>query len=285
MGVATGNPQDFIQGSPRLSALPQIYFKINDVINDPECSFGDVAEIISKDVSLTTRLLRIVNSSFYNFPSKIDTISHAVSIVGTKQLRDLALATLVLEAFKGIPEDYVDMNSFWRHSVGCGISAWVIALNCREIDPERFYLTGILHDVGRLIILENHEEEAREIMERSRAENKLVYEVEREILGFDHGAVGAALLDAWNLPPHLGGVIKSHHLPLETNKFPVEIAILNLADMLTKSMELGSSGDNLIPPLEPEVWDRIDMEVNSLPLLRDQIENQFNDTIEIFLPE
>ena len=281
----SNSPEDFIKGSVRLSSLPEIYFKINNVINDPESSFGDVAEIISNDVSLSVRLLKIVNSSFYNFPSEIDTISHAISIVGTKQLRDLALATMVLTAFSGIPEDHVDMNSFWRHSVACGVSAWVIALNCREDNPERYYLTGMLHDVGRLIILENHPDKAQEIMDQSLSEKKLVFEVERDILGFDHGAVGAALLTSWKLPSTLGDVVRNHHNPLEGSRYPLETAILHLADIFSKSMELGSSGDPLTPPLLPKSWDHIGMEVNSLPMLWGQIEKQFEETMEIFFPD
>jgi HD-like signal output (HDOD) protein len=281
----SSSPQDFIKGSVRLSSLPQIYFKINDVINDPESSFGDVAEIISNDTSLSVRLLKIVNSSFYNFPSEIDTISHAISIVGTRQLRDLALATMVMTAFGGFPEEFVSMESFWKHSVGCGVAGWVIALNCSEANPERYYLTGILHDVGRLILFENHPDKAREIMDQCHAKSKLAYEVEREVLGFDHGAIGAALLTEWNLPANLGDVVKNHHSPLEATEYRIETAILHLADLITKSMELGSTGDAFIPPLAPEVWDEIGMEVSSLPLLWQQIQKQFNDTIEIFLPE
>ena len=275
----SSNPQGFVKGSVRLSSLPQIYFQINDVINDPESSFGDVAEVISNDTSLSVRLLKIVNSSLYQFPSKIDTISHAIAVIGTRQLRDLALATMVLTAFEG---KFIDMKSFWQHSVGCGVAAWVIALNCAEANPERYYLTGILHDVGRLIIFENHPEKAREIMQRCHAENKIAYEVEREILGFDHGQVGAALLIEWNLPSNLAEVIKNHHSPLEATEFPMETAILYLADLITKSMSLGSSGDPLIPPLEPEVWGKIGIKVDSLPLLWSQIQKQYNETVEIF---
>jgi len=280
----SSSPEDFIKGSVRLSALPEIYFKINNVINDPESSFGDVAEIISNDVSLSVRLLKIVNSSFYKFPSEIDTISHAISIVGTQQLRDLALATMVLTAFGGIPEEFVNMKDYWRHSVACGVSAWVIATSCRADNPERYYLTGMLHDVGRLIILENHPENAREIMERCRSENKLLFEVEREVLGFDHGHVGAALLASWKLPATLGDVVKNHHNPLADTAYTLETSILNLADIFAKSMELGSSGDLQVPPLLPEVWDNIGIDVSSLAMLRNQIENQFIDTMEIFFP-
>jgi len=278
-------PEDFIKGSIRLSALPQIYFKINNVINDPESSFGDVAEIISNDTSLSVRLLKIVNSSFYNFPSEIDTISHAISIVGTTQLRDLALATMVLKAFGGFPEEFIHMESFWKHSVGCGIAAWIIALNCSEANPERYYLTGILHDVGRLILFENHPEKARKIMDRSQKENQIAYRVEREELGFDHSAIGAALLAEWKLPSNLRDIVKSHHSPLEATEYSKESAILNLADLIIKTMELGSAGDKLIPPLEPEAWEKTGMTMNTLPLLWQQIQKQFDETIDIFLPE
>lgn len=192
---------------------------------------------------------------------------------------------MVLTAFKGMPEDFVDMKSFWRHSVACGVSAWVIALNCREDNPERYYLTGILHDVGRLIILENHPEKAREIMGQSQSEKKLVFKVEREILGFDHGAVGAALLAAWKLPPALGDFIENHHNPLAGTLYPMETAVLHLADIFAKSMELGSSGDPLPPPLFPESWEQIGMDVSSLAMLWNQIENQYDETMEIFFPD
>ncbi len=279
----SSSPQELIEGSVRLSSLPEIYFKINDVINDPESSFGDVADVISNDTSLSFRLLQIVNSSFYNFPSPIDTISHAISIVGTKQLRDLALATSVLTAFEGIPEDFVSMKSFWKHSVGCGIAAWIVALNCRESNPEWYYLAGILHDVGRLIIFENHPEKAEMIVEQSLSQNRLMFEVEREILGFDHGEVGAALLDSWNLPLNLQEITGSHHRPLNESKHARETAIVSLADMFSKSMVLGTSGDRLVPQLKPEIWGKVGMDVGSIALLWNQIETQFNETIDIFI--
>ena len=122
-------------------------------------------------------------------------------------------------------------------------------------------------------------------MERCHAESKIAYQVEREVLGFDHGQIGAALLAEWRLPPNLGDVVKNHHSPLEATEYFKEVAILNLAYLITKSMELGSTGDVLIPPLAPEIWEKIGMQVDSLPLLWQQIQNQYDETIEIFLPE
>ncbi|MFQ5449826.1 MAG: HDOD domain-containing protein [Nitrospinaceae bacterium] len=277
------SPQEMVKGSVRLSSIPEIFFKINDAVNDPECSFGDVADIINNDTSLSARLLKMVNSSFYNFPSKIDSISHAISIVGTHQLRDLALATMVMTFFRGIPEDFVSMKSFWCHSVGCGITGWVLAIHSRQNQAERFYLAGILHDVGRLIIIENHPDQAKEIIDLRQDNDELLNHVEERVMGFDHGAVGAALTRAWNLPEYLEEMIEFHHKPLEARNHPTETAILNLADGLSKAMELGCSGERLVPPLEPGIWEKVGLPVSLLPSIWDQVQTHFDATIEIFI--
>ena len=121
-----------VEQSPQISSLPTIFYQINEAVEGPECSFVEIGEIISGDPSLSARLLRIVNSSFFGFPSKIETITHAVTIVGTAQLHDLALATTVVNQFKGVPKDLINMEKFWLHSVATGLAARIIAVYRRE---------------------------------------------------------------------------------------------------------------------------------------------------------
>jgi len=278
--VTTLTPSKLVRRSIKLSSLPEVYFRINNVLNDPNSSFGDIAEVISGDVSLSARLMKIVNSSFYGFPAKIDTIAHAVSIIGTWQLRDLALSTTILTTFKGVSEKHINMNSFWRHSITCGIAARLIAIQNREPNPERLFLAGILHDVGRLVLLENLPEEANIIMDRFSKEDKLLCQVEKETLGFDHADIGAALMDYWNLPEYLKEVIAYHHNPLAAPRFGYEASIIHLADIITKSIGAGSSGDVAVPPLEPESWNKLKLKETFLPVLWDRIESQYNVTVE-----
>ena len=273
-------PAKLVRRSIKISSLPEVYFRINTVLNDPNSSFGDIAEVIGSDVSLSARIMKIVNSSFYGFPSKIDTIAHAVSIIGTWQLRDLALSTTILTAFKGVSEKHVNMNSFWRHSITCGIAARLIAIQNREPNPERFFLAGLLHDIGRLILFENLPEEANIIMARFASEDKLLHQLERETLGFDHTDIGAALMDLWNLPDNIKEVIAHHHNPLEAKNYGYEASIIHLADIFTKSMQTGSSGDTSIPPLDPEAWDKVKLKETFLPSLWDRVESQYNVTVE-----
>ena len=116
-------------------------------MNDPRSATADFGAVVSDDPSLTARLLRLVNSAFYGFPSKIESVTQALSVVGTSQLNDLVLATSVLRVFKGVPKEFVDMDSFWQHSLACGVCVRVLAAQRRESN-----VAGLLHDLGRLIL-------------------------------------------------------------------------------------------------------------------------------------
>ena len=271
---------EVIKGSIQLSSLPEIYFEIQTVLNDPHSSFNDIALVISSDVSLAARLMKIVNSAFYNFPNKIDNITHAVSIIGTWQLRDLALSTTVLSTFKNVPQKHIDMRSFWAHSITCGITARLIGIQNNEPNSERLFLAGLLHDVGRLVLLENLPEEADIIMDRYANENRLMRDLELEVLGFDHADIGAALMNHWNLPKSLSEVIAHHHDPIEAPSHGYEASILHLADIFAKTMQSGSSGDDCVPPLKPEAWEMAKLNEAFLPLLWNRVKAQYDVTIE-----
>lgn len=276
-------PDSLVENNPKISSLPEIFYLINQVISDPDSSFGDVAQVISSDTSLSLRLLKIVNSPFFNFPQKIDTITHAISIVGTEQLRDLALATTVLTRFNGITDPKIDMNSFWRHSLGCGIAARVLALQCRQPNAERYFLIGMVHDVGRLILFENLSEKASQVLTRESPEGPTLVDREKSLIGFHHGDIGGALCRAWNLPTLLEHVITYHHNPEEAEDFFLETAILHLGNLITIAMELGNSGDVYIPPLDETMWKRIGLTPGHLSAIWKQVAIQFDETANVIL--
>ncbi len=276
-------PKDLITGSTRTSSLPEIFIMINEVVNDPTSSFSDIAQVVNLDTALSARLLKIVNSSFYSFPSNIETVTHAITVIGTEQLHNLALATTIIANFKGIPEKMLNMNLFWRHSMGVAIIARNLAIHCRESNPERFYLAGIVHDIGRLIILENLPEEAKEIIARQNEVGGIMWQIEREVLGFDHGEVGAALSRSWNLPLSLEEIIGNHHNPGRSKRYPLETTIIHLADIIAKAMELGSSGDIHVPPLDEKSWEQLKLPTGVFSAIWNQTETQFNETVDIIL--
>ncbi len=275
--------KDLITGSTRVSSLPESFLMMHDILHDPNSSYSDIAKIISLDTALSVKLLKIVNSSLFNFPSAIETITHAISLVGTEQLYELALATTVLTSFNGISEENINMEQFWRHSLAVGIIARNLAIHRREPNPERFYLAGILHDVGRLIILENLPEQAQEIFYRNKEEKGLIHKIEKEVLGFDHTEVGACLAKAWKLPLSLEEYISCHHKPLEAQRFPIGTALVHLADIIAKAMELGSSGDPHLPPLEAEAFETVDLSPAVMSQVWNQVGPEYEENVEIVL--
>ncbi|MFN8009029.1 MAG: HDOD domain-containing protein [Terriglobia bacterium] len=279
------DPSTLIKGGFEVPSLPIIFTRLNAAVNDPRASFTDISRIISEDPSLTARLLRIVNSALYSLPTKIETILRAVTIVGTQQVRDLALATSVVQLFKGIPEDLISMESFWRHSLACGVTSRILATFRREANVERYFVGGMLHDIGRLVICMVQPDAARAVLTRCRQHGELLNLVEMELLGFDHAAVGGFLLRTWKLPDSIQEMVAFHHRPQQSSRFPAETAIIHVADILTHVMELESSEEQLIPPLVPEAWERIGLPVSVLSGAMDQIRIQFGTAVQTILPK
>ncbi len=279
----TRNIFDLVKSGLKISSAPDIYIKLTKLIDNPRGSYSDMAGIIARDTALSARLLKIANSSFYNFPSKIDTISQAITIIGTQQLSDLVLATSVLKTFRKIPKDLVSMESFWRHSIACGLAARTIAVYRREPNVERFYIAGLLHEIGRLVIFENLPDLARETIKIHESEHKFLHHAEQEVLGFDHAAVGGAVLREWRLPDNLVEPVAFHHQPLEARNCPIEAAIVHFSDILACAMQLGTSRECYVPPVEPKVWDKIHLPVGQLEAVWNQVDKTFNETIEFFL--
>ncbi len=267
---------DWISGNLKLPSLPTIYGEINETIQNPKASSMDIGNVISKDPGLSARLLKLVNSSFYSFPSKIDTLSRAITIVGSKQLITLVLGVNVMNVFRDIPSDLIDMTSFWRHSIACGVVARIIGGYKKAQNIERLFVGGLLHDIGRLILYSHKPDHARVTLLKALADDKLLYPIEEEVIGFSHAALGGNLLKMWKLPVSLENIVRFHHVPNNSND-PLYPAIIHLADVLINALEMGSSGERFVPPLDMNAWECIDITTNILNFTISQMDRQIED--------
>ena len=204
-------------------------------------------------------------------------------MVGTAQVRDLALATSIVSTFDGVPEDLVDMESFWRHSLLCGVAARVLAVQRRELNVERFFVVGLLHDIGRLVLFLVEPEASREAIVRTREHGELLHEAERKVLGFDHTHVGSALMTQWNFPAVFGEVLGYHHQPAMAAHFPVEAAAVHVSDVIANGLRIGSSGQHLVPVLDEGAFDQLGIDPGLAPIMLDDIERQYRDAAHIQL--
>jgi len=273
--------QALAKSAKSIASPPAIHSRLTMVINHPHSSAEDIARVIGEDPGLTARLLRIANSSLYAFPAQIETVSGAVVVIGTAQLCELALSTSAAGLFNRIPADMVDPTSFWRHGVSCAVLARGLAQLRRERNAERFFVGGLLHDIGRAILYVFAPGPAQHALFDAYENSQPLHDAERRALGFDHAAVGEALLEAWNLSECHREIVGRHHSPSDTSKFPTEAAIVHVADLMANALQMGSSGERLVPALDVRAWQHLEISLDALPGLIESGEHQIGDIVSI----
>lgn len=270
-----------VEETSTIHSLPLFYERLNETINHPRSSIDDISKIITEDQGLTARLLRLANSPLFGCYARVDSITKAVTIIGTQQLRDLALAASVMGVFKGIPEDLLNMTSFWQHSIACGIIARSLAVYRRESNVERLFVAGMLHDVGQVVLASARPDVCRELLEAQRDTKKYYLELEHEQLGFDHAELGGALLKKWKIPASIGEPVACHHKPGAAEQFCLETALIHLADIICHAMELGQGAEWAVPPLDEPAWERLGLSAHMLGTVLKQSEPQIAETFAI----
>ena len=264
-----------------LSSFPEIYHQIVEVLNNPRSSAYRVAEVVSKDTSLSATLLKLVNSAFYGLPSKVDSITRAVALIGGRELSTLALGISVIRYFKDIPPDLVNMKSFWMHSVACGIFARILANRKMELAEEQFFLGGLLHDIGSLIMLKEFPKTMAYLINVSLRMSIPLFHVEQEVLGYDHARVAGMMLEKWNFPPQLIQMIRYHHSPL-ASRSSLEPSIVLVASIMAATLWYGDSGSRYAPPFEKKTWDTIGLSHSIFDSAIKQADRQVNEILQAF---
>ena len=253
----------------KLPEIPSIVFKLNEILAAPFASATDIANIVDKSPSLTTILLKIVNSALYGFPSKIDSISRAVALIGSKEITHLALGVSIMDLFRDIPKELLDMYSFIKHSLACGTISRILASQKNIVNTEHFFVSGLLHDIGRLILFKYFPDKMKEVLNIVRESGDSLNSIEKNLLGCRHTDIAKYLLKKWKLPFSLENNIVFHHTPTFAH-YPDNATIVHLADIIVNGLGLGSSGDVFVPYLDEKAWKLI----NISPGIFESVEKQ-----------
>jgi len=223
-----------------LVSPPDVCMRLFELIHSPSTSADDIAAVVSVDPNLTTRLLRMANSAFYRFRRRIDTISRAITVIGTSELYQLVLSISAVKSFTGIPNDLVKMDTFWKHSVYTGLLARALAERASILHPERLFVAGLVHDIGSLVLYHQRPDAMRDLLLVADGDEEVLYQAEIERFSYSHADVAAHLMDAWQLPDELVASIKWHHQPERAQTAEVESCILFLANHLVNESEQGN---------------------------------------------
>ncbi len=268
-----------------LVTLPEIYLKVRDLLDDPHSSLADIAQVISVDPGLASRILRIANSAFCGFAATIATVPHAMSLLGTQQIHDLVLATSIARAFSGIPEKLVNMEQFWRTSVMCGAHAKIIADNSGILDSERIFTIGLLAHVGRLVLYLKLPAVMREAHQDALQNAISVPEALESRLGFDDAAVAGELLFAWKMPESLVEPVRQHTHTVSLRDGDLAPAIVHVASAMADVSELHLETEEIIRRLDENAWQALELNRESLSELMSEGEELASGIADQFLPE
>lgn len=271
------------EGIPSLGSYGAVINEIEAILDNPSSTLADVGAVIEKDPALAARLLRLGNSAFYGFAHRLETVAEAISLIGIQQVQDLILASSVIDVFEGISAEQVNMAGFWKHSLACGIAARCLAIARQVPGAEKFFVAGLLHDLGRLVLLSQASQEANRVFSLYRSRRILLWEAERATLGFDHAQIGQQLLVCWQFPPNLVQAVTWHHQPLGAGVFQLESSIVHLADYLVHAMQMGSSGELFVPPVNLKAWERVGLATDMIESVIKSVDDQIEAVENSFL--
>lgn len=225
-----------------LATLPEVMTRIIEVSNDAKQGLNALFEIIKCDPVLSAKILKVVNSSFYGLPGQVSSVDRAITLLGLLQVKNLALATSIAGMFEAQHDARLfEAGELWRHCVAVGVAAREIALlACDQTAAADAFLSGLLHDVGLLLIRQALRGELAEVLKRLDEGKRGFLELETEVIGATHQEIGEALTAQWRFPYHLRALVGQHHspeqLPAESRRMG---AILYCAETLCCQEGLG----------------------------------------------
>ncbi len=238
-----------------LPTLPVVIQRILQLINDPKSTTKQIGNIITSDQSLTAKTLKLVNSAFYGFSKKITTVDQAIVIIGFNAVKNLAISASVFDIFKNMNQrSSFDRYGFWTHCIGTAFIAKQISEDTRIGNPGEIFVSGLLHDIGKIILDIYFPEEMNKILYNSSNKNIPFYQSEEEILNFTHSEVGFLLSRKWNLPDNLYIPIRYHHYPNKAIKYESIVAIVHTANIIAKAGNIGFDGDSVTPKISTHAW-------------------------------
>jgi diguanylate cyclase (GGDEF)-like protein len=219
--------QNFFTEKIKLPSPPAIALKILEAVRQ-EDNFDELARIISADPALTARILRIANSSFYNFQMAVESLQHATAMIGTNELKNIALSFVIVDKMQNAPQGSFDLQLFWQRSITAAVAADMLGKKI-GVDGGDLFVCGLLQDIGVLLLYLSDPVGYAALRDEKRVSGRTTWEAEKIQFGRDHTDVGSYLLQIWKLPPSIYEPIHYHHAQSVDENYRSSAQIINLS--------------------------------------------------------
>lgn len=292
MGVKTADPTQVVAGAIRdvshIATLPEITLKIIELVESPNSTAQDLHKVIANDPALCSRILKVVNSSFYGMPGQIGSINRAIVLLGLNAVKNIAISASLSKLFKGGQLGaHFAARDLWRHSVASAATCKVLADTLKLGLPDEAFLAGLMHDIGIMVELQHDRNKLIEVLNNLGISPQGVpsadmLTVEQNVFGATHQDFGRGLCDKWKFPRTLACVAGAHHAPLtlpaEQRVLP---SIVYLADRLVAEVDEGFRLDLTSTAIEPGVLDVLSLTPAKLEALKQTLAQQIAEAESI----
>jgi putative nucleotidyltransferase with HDIG domain len=260
-----------------LPTIPSVLKKLLVVIENPRTSLTEVGNFIQSDPVLTSRVLKMVNSPIYGFPGRISAVQQALILLGLNVVRGLLLGVTVCEMMQK------SMVGLWEHSLGCAITSRIIANRKNLPEPEEISIAGLLHDIGKVIMILRYKEEYESALKETETKGLFIMEAEKAVFDITHAESGSWIAKKWNFPNSLIEIIEYHHNPNLAKNMPAQTAVVHMADILTRSVGFGFSGDNNVPAVNPAAWEFLKLSDADLRDILDEMDDAMSEAEQFLI--
>ncbi|WP_367849244.1 HDOD domain-containing protein [Rhodoferax sp. WC2427] len=246
--------QEILLGANDLPVLPAVVLELLQSMADEGSNVEQLALKISHDQALAAKTLRLANSSFYGLSRQVTSIMEATTILGLRTLRSIATAAGLVGGFSRTGCRGFDFDAFWRHSIGTALCARGIAKSV-QLDEDAAFTLGLLHDIGRLVMVSGYPERYALALDYRRQHDCLLIDAELSAFGTDHTAVGSLVAERWRFAPVMVSAIADHHAPPVASVLGL-VDVVHVADNMAHALELSQPGEEAVPPLSVASWAR-----------------------------
>lgn len=278
--MPTRNIEEFVKTIEKMPSLSPTVAKIVEIANSPVSSPKDLNIVISMDPVLTARVLKLVNSAYFGLSSQVTNILRAIILLGLNTIKNLALSTAVLTQYGGSGKEKTgfDTHAFWKHSLAVAVAAKLLA-KARGVDEkvlEEFFIAGLLHDIGKVVLEEFFPDDLRTILRLKETSGISMLSAERRVVGVDHAQVGKWLAEKWLLSKPLLFAVEYHHRPLDAPEFRDTVTLVFLANNLAKARLLGTSGEEALEGMPAELLESAGITIDQILEIERVLEDEFD---------